>query len=220
MTNSTSGWYNLCPTTTMAPTSTASPGTTGSSSGTTGSSGTTASSSSGETSTAKVFTGSVDLTMSATDATAVVAAGASTSVRSALKSGVSSGLFIDTPMVEITGVTAGTSDGVVQVAYTITVPSGVSLTLTAESISTSQEALKNGMNGAMQVRSLVRTVTALSAPAPQVANDVSVGSSCETAWRSLSQDHESHSEASVAHKIPASHMAIIVGLGAVAFFAH
>lgn len=133
-------------------------------------------------------------------------------------------------MVEITGVTAGTSDGAVQVAYTITVPSGDSVTITAASISTSQEALKNGMNIAMQARSLAQRATALSAPAPMVANDVPVGSSCETAWRALSQ-FESHTEASedpvpppssdtgCAHTIPASHMAIIVGLGAVALFA-
>merc|ERR1712159_687246 len=75
-------------------------------------------------------TGSFDLSMSSTDAEAMVAAFASdASVRTSLQEGIASGLGIDSSMVVVTGVTvmsgrrlAASSSSGVQVAYTITVP--------------------------------------------------------------------------------------------------
>merc|ERR1712224_988808 len=127
-----------------------------------------------EAATATVFAGSFRLTMSSAHATEMISAfQTDTSVRTALQSGIATGLSIDSSMVEVTGVsrpaarrlTAGSS--VVQVDYTITVPSGSSTTLTASDITGAQTALKEGINDAMTAQSLSYVVTDLSAPEPR-----------------------------------------------------
>merc|ERR1711988_1630559 len=109
------------------------------------------------------------------DATAMIAAfETDASVRTALQNGIATGLGIDSSMVVVTGVsrqaarrlTAGSS--VVQVDYTITIPSGSNTTLTTSSITGAETALKDGINSAMTAQSLPFAVTALAAPEPSL----------------------------------------------------
>jgi hypothetical protein len=80
--------------------------------------------------------------MTSADAEAMIAAfETDTSVRTALQNGIATGLGIDSSMVVVTGVSAQASrrlqagdESVVQVDYTITVPSGSSTTLSTSSI--------------------------------------------------------------------------------------
>jgi len=138
-----------------------------------------------------------------------------TSVRTALENGIATGLSIDSSMVEVTGVsrqaarrlTAGSF--VVQVDYTITVPSGSSTTLTASDITGAQTALKEGINGAMTAQSLSYVVTDLSAPEP-TRTTVTLTTTTAIA----------EAAASNALKAPASCVSIIAGLSAVVLLAH
>ena len=169
---------------------------------------------------AAVFTGSLGLTLSSTEAQAMVSAFAAnpSALRTALQDGIANGLGISASMVQVTGVTLGTrrrleerrlTDATVDVAYVITVPANSGTTLTTASITGAQTQLKDGINSAMSAASLPYTVSALTAPAPTETTTTVVGPTLP-----------STQTADFAHKIPASHMAIIVGLGAVAFFAH
>merc|ERR1711988_579388 len=149
------------------------------------------------------------------DATAMIAAfETDASVRTALQNGIATGLGIDSSMVVVTGVsrqaarrlTAGSS--VVQVDYTITIPSGSSTTLTTSSITGAETALKDGINSAMTAQSLSYAVTALSAPEPRSTTGTMTTTTIAEA------------ATSDALKAPASCVSIVAGLGAVALFVH
>merc|ERR1711937_864799 len=138
------------------------------------------------------------------------------SVRTALQNGIATGLNIDSSMVVVTGVSAQTArrltdatSSVVQVDYTITVPSGSSTTLTTSTFTGAQAALKDGINSAMTAQSLSYAVTALSAPEP---TRTTVTLTTTTAL--------AEAAASNALKAPASCVSIIAGLSAVVRLAH
>jgi len=155
--------------------------------------------------------------MSAEEATAMIAAfETDTSVRTALQNGIASGLAINSSMVAVTGVSAQASrrlqagdESVVQVDYTITVPSGSITTLSTSSITEAQTALKEGINNAMTAQSLSYTVTALSAPTPT-----------RTTVTLTTTTTNAPGTTSIAHKVPASCVSLVAGLGAAALLAH
>merc|ERR1719263_2430976 len=119
-------------------------------------------------------------------------------------------------MVVVTGVSAQASrrlqagdESVVQVDYTITVPSGSSTTLSTSSITGAQTALKEGINNAMTAQSLSYVVTDLSAPEPR-----------RTTVTLTTTTAIAEAAASNALKAPASCVSIIAGLSAVVLLAH
>lgn len=160
-----------------------------------------------EETTATVLTGSLGLTVSGNATEMVESYRTDPSVRAALKSGIATALEIDSSMIQVTDVSASVIQGdarrlraspaiAIQIDYIITIPEGSSTPVDAATITSSENALMEGLNRAMEDADLGYQITALDAPEPTTTTVSLTGT---TTTQDIIMDLSSLSDASRVH---------------------